>query len=134
MNETLEKLRDIKPPVEVPDHSFIVLVLIVSILSLLIFALIIFFFKKRSRRVRRKKDPVKIAKERLRELNFGDSKESVYTFDEYFPIAANGEEELMKRFEAIWPRLEKYKYKRVVPPLEDEDLMLMKSLIDEVLK
>ncbi len=134
MNKMLDELKDIKPPVEVPDHSFLLLLLILALLLLLLAALFFWIHRRKKSRRKRGKDPVKDAKRRLKEIEFLDAKDAVYKFDEYFPVAANGDEELLREFEALWQRLERYKYKKEVPPLKIEDEASMKRLIERVQK
>ena len=133
MNE-LDSLKDIKPPVEVPDFSFWLFVGLITILILSLFVLIYWFkFKKRTKR--RKRFDIKLeAREKLSRIDFTDSKKAVYTFDEYLPVLIGDNLELMQEFENLQRDLEKYKYKRDVPKLSEQDKRRMKKLIDRFIK
>ena len=128
MRDELAKLKDIKPPVEVPDFSFWLFVGLITILILSLFVLILFKFKKRIKR--RKRFDIKVeAREKLSRIDFTDSKKAVYTFDEYLPILIGDNLELMQEFESLQRDLEKYKYKRDVPKLDKKDIIKMKTMI-----
>ena len=132
MNEMLKQLRDIKPPVEVPDHS---LLLLLGTAAALIggAALLYLLFRRKRKGRRRRPDARQIARERLRSIDFSDGKEAVYTFSEYLPVLTE-DPEVMEAFEALLGRLEKYKYRPTVPTLEEADRRQMRKLIDKVLK
>ncbi len=130
MSGIVERLKDIKPPVEVPDHSAWIAAALVAVLLLLIAAAIYLLFIKRPKR--RRRDPAAEAIERLKEIDFGDTKGAVYTFDEYFPAAAKNREDLMEEFRALFKDLERYKYKKEVPPLSRRDIERIKELIERV--
>lgn len=131
MNGVLDQLKDIKPPVEVPDHSVWLFLAITAALLITVGAAV-WLLRKRPGRRRRRIDPVKAAKLRLKEIDFKDAKEAVYVFDEFFPVAAEGDSELIREFQALFPALEKYKYKKEVPPLAREDREKMEKLIKKV--
>ena len=133
MNDSLERLRDIKPPVEVPDHSLTLLILLA--LLLLAGAGVIYLFVRRGKRGnrRRRPDPKEIARRKLETIDFGNPKEAVYTFGEYLPLLME-DENLTERFERIAKELEKYKYRKEVPPLDDYDVKNMRKLIEKVLR
>lgn len=129
MRDELAKLKDIKPPVEVPDFSFwLFLALIITLLVSLLALFYWFKYKKGSKR-RRHFDAKLEAKEKLKRIDFTDSKMAVYTFDEYLPILIGDNLELMQEFESLQRDLEKYKYKRDVPKLDKKDIIKMKTMI-----
>jgi len=116
LEQTLAQLKDIKGVVAVPDNS---LYIFVSIL-LLVLLLIGFILYKYFTRIKRSKraTPRELALQRLKNLNYKDTKEVVYTFsvDGYqFLNDANRAE-----FEAIENALEPYKYKKEAQPLPTE--------------
>jgi hypothetical protein len=134
MNPALRQLKDIKPPVEVPDDSLWFLIAIAAAVLLLFSALwYVRRLKRRARRRRRRVDPAVQAKKRLKAIDFSDTKGAVYTFGEAMPLLIGENDELMRRFDALLRELEKYKYKKVVPPLQSGDVKKMKALMKEVL-
>ncbi|WP_456381329.1 hypothetical protein [Hydrogenimonas sp.] len=133
MNGALDRLRDIKPPVEVPDHSPIFLILLILLLLAGVGAIYLFVRRGKRGKRRRRPDPKEIARRKLETIDFGNPKEAVYTFGEYLPLLME-DESLTERFERIAKELEKYKYRKEVPPLDDSDVKNMRKLIAKVLK
>jgi cytochrome c-type biogenesis protein CcmH/NrfF len=125
-------LRDIKPIVEVSDSSlYILLALIVAVL-LVVGGLSFVLYKKREKRLRRyKKSKEFKAKEALKRVDFGNSKEAVYSFSKYAQILAKDEQK--STLEAILKELERYKYKKESIKLSDQDIAKMKEFIKEVI-
>jgi c-di-AMP phosphodiesterase-like protein len=115
-------IRDIKPNVEIIDYEFIAFIVIVLIL-LIIF--IIFLIKKL-----KKKNPKKEILEKLKNLDFNDAKKTAYEFTKLAIIFVN--EENKKEYEEIVKLLEKYKYKKKVPPLSKTDIEKIKNFIKEI--
>ncbi len=134
MNETLQQLKDIKPPVEVPDHSLWLLLAVVAIVVVAAVLLGVWCFRRVPKRRKRGADPIETAKSKLKKLDFADAKEAVYTFDEYFPVLAKDSEDLKREFEELQKRLERYKYKREVPPLAKEDIEAIRAMIEKAVK
>ncbi len=134
MNEALQNLKDIKPPVEVPDHSLWLLLAIAAAVVVAVVLLGVWYFRRVPKRRKRGADPIEVAKSKLKKLDFTDAKEAVYTFDEYFPVLAKDSEELKREFEELQNRLDRYKYKREVPPLERDDIEAIRGMIEKVLK
>ena len=130
MNEMLRQLKDIKGPVAVPDHSLWWLVAIVTVVVLVASALLWrYYAERRLQPIRRRKDPKKEAIARLAAIDYGDTKEAVYTFGEYLPRLIEGDETLRADFEALERELAPYKYKKEVPNLSKEHIKAMKRLI-----
>jgi len=129
----MEKLRDIKGIVEVPDTS---LWWLIGTAAAFILALLLLLWLYRTyfmpRRRRRRKSPEQIAAENLRAIDYGDTKEAVYTFSENMKLLADLKGPIPGLHEML-ERLEKYKYKREVPPLSKEDKNRMQKMIKEVL-
>jgi len=130
MNDVLRQLKDIKPPVEVPDHS---LWLFLAVLTALLAVVVVVALRFRRRGAPpgrgRGPDPKDLAKAKLSAIDFGDAKDAVYTFDEYLPTLIAGDDEAMADFEALQPELERYKYRKRVPPLDEEVVERMRRLI-----
>ena len=135
LQETLAKLKPIKPPVEVPDASFWQLLGLLALLVLLVAAALwLWRRKRRPRRRRFRKSPEQIARERIEAIDFNDTKGAVYTFGEYLPLLLSDDKESMAQFEALQRELETYKYKKEVPPLPAELRKKMARLIAKGVK
>lgn len=111
----MEKLRDIKDIVAVPDHSLALFSGLI-VLILLLTGAGFYLFKNRRRR-RKKLTAKEIALRKLKSIDYSSAKEVVYTFE------AETEQFLNERnheaFNSIKKELERYKYKRDVPELTD---------------
>jgi len=110
----MEALRDIKGLVEVSDYSLYYFSALVAaaLLLLLLSALLIY-------RYLTKKEPLtqqKVAIERLKAFEFGDTKQSVYDFTRLaqYAVSDDRREELEKLLTELAP----YKFKKVVPELD----------------
>lgn len=115
-------IRDIKPNVEIIDYYFIAFVIT---LVILIIIAIIFAIKKF-----KKKNPKKKLLEKLKNLDFTNPKKTAYEFTTLARNFVN--EENKSKYEEIVKSLEKYKYKKVVPPLSQEDIQNLKNFIKEI--
>ena len=110
----MEGLRDIKDVVEVQEHSLAMLLALIAV-ALLLLSVALYFFKNRRRR--RKKPTVKeVALEKLKSLDYNNTKEVVYTFEAEVEHFVN--EKNRSNFEKIKKALEIYKYKKEVPTLD----------------
>jgi Flp pilus assembly protein TadB len=125
----MKDLRDIKPLIDVPDNSMMIIILatIALILSAL---LIIWWIKQPKRRRKRRLSKKELAKERLRLINFDDTKDAVYTFSQDMRVLADDEKR--DELEKFIDKLEIYKFKKDIPPLSGEDRDMMKKMIKEI--
>jgi uncharacterized membrane protein YgaE (UPF0421/DUF939 family) len=124
----VEELKDIKGIIEVPDYSlWILLSIIIGVIFSLV--LIIYFFRKRKRR-RKKLTLKQTAMENLKEINFENTKNAVYTFSEDFQYFINDKNK--ESFENLQKELEIYKYKKQIDQLSEELKTSMKTLIREI--
>jgi len=115
MNE-LDKLKDIKPIVEVVDFSFYYLIALVCILVLiLIFGLYKYFTRVKKTKILTQNQ---IALKRLKQLDFEDVKNTVYSFSVDGFLFLNDKNR--DNFEALEEKLEQYKYKKDIPNLPNE--------------
>jgi len=121
----VQELRDIKDIVEVHEHSLETLIAVVFI-TLLIFGLLFYLYK--NRRIRRKK-PTKreLALKRLQNIDFDDVKSAVYTFSVDGSIFTN--QENIDQFKKIDALLERYKYQKDVPTIDESTKEMMKQFI-----
>lgn len=119
-------LRDIKPIVEVPDHSLWLFAALVAA-AVLAVALLLFWLRRRKRRVR---DPKRSeALRRLEAIDYRETKKAVYDFSllGHFVVTPQTE----PTFRALLAQLEAYKFQKRVPPLEDALRSQMQAFIEE---
>jgi len=124
----MEELKDIKDIVEVPEYSFFILIGL-TVFIVLLLSLAVYFFK--NRRKRRKKITVKErALEKLKKMDFSDTKSVVYTFEEQSRLFLN--EKNQEKFDSIIKELTVYKYKKDIPPLDANVEKRIKRFIGEL--
>ena len=128
----LDKLKDIKPPVEITGYSYNELFMIVgaTILALVLVALIVYLFTKRH------KKRVKLTREQkalkaLKELKIEPSKEMLYTFSENAKIVTKDEDK-KARLEKILQKLEAFKYNPNAPKPSNEILQEIREFIKDI--
>ena len=122
----MEGLRDIKEVVEVQEHSLAMFIaLIVAVLFFL--SVVLYLFKNRRRR-RKKPTAKELALQKLRNLDYSNPKEVVYTFEAEGELFTN--EKNQEDCNKIKKVLEIYKYKRDVPQLDE----VVKKEIEQFIK
>ena len=126
-----DKLRDIKPLLEIPDSSYYIYIGLMLLVSLFLLTIIVFLVKKfwKSRKVNMKKVYLK----ELKALDWAETKKSAYLATELGRKLATEErtEEIYQQFVSL---LERYKYKQEVPSIDDETLQkynLLVHVLDE---
>lgn len=122
------KLHDIKDIVEIPDNSFLFLVLISIFCFILLTLLIVFVIRmiKRKKPDRRKK-----YLSNLKNIDFSNSKKSAYEISKYSRLLAKTPREIKLANELI-EELDKYKYKKEVDKI-DENIKAKLSIFMESL-
>ena len=124
----MEELKDIKDIVEVHEYSFLILVGL-SVFLIILLSLAVYFFKNRRRR--RKKITVKqVALEKLKNIDFLDTKSVVYTFEEQGRLFLS--EKNQENFDSIIKELTIYKYKKNIPKLDTTVEKRIKKFIGEL--
>ena len=113
----MEQLRDIKPLVEIPDYSFflyLLFIVVVTTLAAVAVYLVIRLFgrKKKNRRAE--------ILARLRSLDLADAKKAAYEITKWGRYIVT-DESRARLYEDLVRKLTRYKYKKEVPPL-DEDI------------
>lgn len=107
----MQGLKDIKYLMNIQDYSWVfALIFFLSALVFFFYIMKKVFFKKRV------KTPIEIAKEKLGEISFADSKQTAYILSEILPILDED-----KEFEKFLTVLDKYKYKKKVDVFSKED-------------
>ncbi len=124
----MEKLKDIKDIVDVPDYSIYLLIGVTIFVVILLF-IALYLFKHRRKR-RKRKSPKEIALERLKSIDFSDTKSVVYTFEELGKLFLD--EKNQSEFDSIKKELTIYKYKRDIPLLDSSVESRIKRFIGEL--
>ncbi len=112
-----EKLRDIKPLVEIPDSSYYIYYGLIALGVLLLVALLylvgLYLWRLR------KENLAKHYLEALKAIDWRDSKASAYAATKYGRLLATDtrRKELFSQLEAL---LQRYKYKKEVDPVDEE--------------
>ena len=126
MPEQTLQLRDIKPIVAVPDHSFWLFCIVIAAAVALLLLGAVLIVRRRKKRI----DPKRTeALRRLNALDFNDTKEAVYDFSllGHFVVTP----ETQSEFASILRELEPYKFKKEVPPLNEALRRKMQQFIQE---
>jgi hypothetical protein len=124
----MEELKDIKDIVEVHEYSFLILMGL-TVFIVLLLSLAVYFFKNRRRR-RKKITSKQIALEKLKNIDFLDTKSVVYTFEEQGRRFLN--EKNQEDFDSISKELTVYKYKKDIPKLDPIVEKRIKTFIGEL--
>ena len=127
----MQELRDIKEIVEITDSSLLLLFL-VTVAAVLLFTVVLFYFRFKKRRVKRKffKSKKELAKERIENIDFNDPKSVAYTFVE--DVGEFVDLERQAEYEKILNKLYPYKYKKEIPPMDEELKNKIKNFIREI--
>lgn len=114
-----EKLRDIKPLIEIPDYSaWVYYGLIIAAVALV--AAIAAVVALRLWRMR-KENLAKRYLAALKSIDWRDSKKAAYEATRYGRLIAT-DRRLKELYDQLLPLLEKYKYKKEVEPVDQETL------------
>lgn len=113
------QLRDIKPLLEIPDHSFYLYWGLIGFFSLLGLGILFFVVKKFWEN--RKINLAKVYLERLKQIDWEDSKHAAYEATKYARLLAT-DERRKELFSQLEPMLERYKYKKVVDEVDQQTL------------
>lgn len=111
-------LHDIKPLMEVPDSSFVMLSILLGVGAILLggglYLLYIFVKNRRKTNLRKRHYAA------LEGIDFSDPKRAAYAITAYGRIFADDSERLREAYDNLVARLERFKYKKRVDPLDDE--------------
>jgi len=132
-NMTLPPIKDIKPPVEIPDLSWLgywlLLILGVAVLAAAI------FWAWRIAKGFRKARKEKAYLDALHRVEWSDPKKAAYAITKYGRLLAT-DDRRKELFEQLLPHLEKYKYRKEVGSVDEETrrrFELYKQVCDESL-
>jgi hypothetical protein len=119
-------LKDIKPIVEVPDHSLWLFAGIVAAGVIAVLLLILWGVRLRRKRIDRRRAE---ALRRLNAIDWNDTKQAVYDFSFLGQFVVS--DKTRAQFEALQEALEPYKYRKTVPELPQELKTKMQTFIKE---
>lgn len=127
MNPQELPIRDIKPLLPIPDISIYFFIAIVGIAIVVFIAVLIFIWKWWQKH--KSSDPRIDWLRELDRMDYSNSKKVAYIMTKYGRLLAEDKrrEEIL---EQLIPRLEKYKYKKDVPPLDDETKRYIRLFIE----
>ena len=114
-----QQLKDIKPLLEIPDNSFYFYWGLIILAVLIVLVLLYFVGKKLL-----KKRKINLAKgylEKLKAIDWHDTKKSAYDATHYARLLAT-DERRVELFSQLEPLLEKYKYKKEVDEVDQDTL------------
>lgn len=127
--ELLQHLKDIKPPVDVPDYSFYLLLALIVAALVAIGTLLWFlirFFRSR-KKTNRRKELIAL----LSQIDFSDPKEAAYTVSRYGRELIR-DENSQHTFEELEQKLLPYKYQKEVPEMSEEVQQYIRHFIGVV--
>ncbi len=127
----MQELRDIKGIVAIEDDSLLLL-FGMSVAVVLLFVGVLLYFRFRKRRVKRrfKKSKFELAKERIENIDFDDSKSVAYTFIE--DVSTFVDDKDKEVYEKLVQKLEPYKYKKEVPTMDEKLKSEIKMFIKDI--
>ncbi|WP_456393751.1 hypothetical protein [Nitratifractor sp.] len=117
LNVTLPPIKDIKPPVEIPDISRW-LYWGVIVLGVLVMAVALFFLVRKILSLR-EENRQKRYLEALHRVEWSDPKKAAYTITHYGRLLAT-DDRRRELFSQLLPLLERYKYRKAVAPVDEE--------------
>ena len=121
----MEGLKDIKDIVEIHEYSFWLFLSL--ILAGLLLSLALYYLYKNKRKRKKRINKRELALTRLKEINFDDTKSAVYTFTVDGNLFVD--ENNLDKFKKIEQCLERYKYQKDTPKIEETEIEMMKEFI-----
>ncbi len=117
LNMTLPPIKDIKPPVEIPDISRW-LYWGVIVLGVLVIVVALFFLVRKILSLR-EENRQKRYLEALHRVEWSDPKKAAYTITHYGRLLAT-DDRRRELFSQLLPLLERYKYRKEVAQVDEE--------------
>ncbi len=124
--QELKGLKDIKSIVQVPDISFYIFVALVVIGIIILFSIIIYIINILKNR---KKSKRKYYIQRLKNIDFKDSKKAAYNITKYARKIADTKES-KDILEQLLKELERYKYIKNPPKFDEKSKKYMKLFLE----
>jgi len=114
------KIHDIKPLLEINDHSFYIFVALICLASIFVLgsAYLVFRFFKHRNLYNKKTDYL----QKLGALDINDTKKTAYGITHYGEIFKDDSTRHKEMFLNLSQRLQQYKYKKEVESFDDETL------------
>ena len=129
-----DKLRDIKPLLEIPDNSYYLFLMLVFLFIALLLVIIGFLVKKFWKK--KKVDMQVVYFHHFKKLDWKNVKHSAYEATYLGRLLTLENERAKEIYEQLLPMLERYKYQKEVPAVDEETLKqynLLVHIIDESL-
>ena len=111
-------LHDIKPLMPMHDYTLYFLAGAAAV-AMLFLGLAVYLMLRRWRRFRRENRRKKCY-EALERVDFGDAKTAAYAVTEFGRCFASDSPRLAEAYRNLTERLEAYKYRKTVPPIDEE--------------
>ncbi len=120
-------IHDIKPLLPIPEISIYLFIVLIAVGVLVLMAGLVYLWRWWRRH--KKTDPRIGWLKKLDKMDLADAKRSAYIMTRYGRLLAEDKrrQEILSQ---LLPRLERYKYKKDVPPLDDETKRFMKLFIE----
>ena len=116
--EKLSGLHDIKPLMPMHDYTLYFLTAAAIVVTVII-VLVVYLAVRRWQHARRENRRQKCF-DALQRIDFGDSKAAAYAITGYGRCFESDSPRLQEAFHNLTERLEPYKYKKTVPPIDEE--------------
>lgn len=113
-------LHDIKPLVEVPDNSLMIIIILTALILTLIFVPLMLWAWKKLKKVK-EINLRKVYLEKIHHIDTNNAKQAAYEISEYARHIVSSDKE-RSLLEELDNRLSQYKYKKSVEKLDDETL------------
>lgn len=121
------ELRDIKPLLEIPDYSYALFILLSFLLLTTVLTLLYFMGKRLW--LSRKVNMRKVYFERLKSVNWEDTKQAAYEVTFLGRELATEQPRIEEIYKQLLPMLEPYKYRKEVPLIDAETVNQYKLLV-----
>ncbi len=122
-----EDISDIKPLLEIEDSSFTIFIIVVFIFASIALFLLYIFIK--SLWLKRSKNRKKIAFKELENIDWSNAKEASYKISKLGKELMGEDRRITEIYEQTLSVLEKYKYKKESPQVDDETLKQYNLLV-----
>ncbi|MBD3795371.1 MAG: hypothetical protein IE878_06760 [Epsilonproteobacteria bacterium] len=122
-----EDISDIKPLLEIEDSSFTIFIIVVFIFTSIALFLLYIFIK--SLWLKRSKNRKKIAFKELENIDWSNAKEASYKISKLGKELMGEDRRIAEIYEQTLRVLERYKYKKESPQVDDETLKQYNLLV-----
>lgn len=123
-------LHDIRPLMDVPDHSLSLLLLLGAIVTLLVVSAL--YLVWRHLRVRWRQDKRRDSYDALKSVSFDDPKQAAYAITRHGRLFSLDGVRYKEAYENLVTRLARYKYKREVTPIDAETIAFYRIYLEMI--